>query len=145
MNHVSVSPTDGNGPTQGQRKTLTRVGIEPRIAVAFPSCKLLTKQIENARHGHLKKKQKRNDLPIWNEKKCSVAHVKRGALSSDQGDTVVGDAQVIKALKEGESYKFPGVLENAKQEDELVLCGTSKVNLQGYLLSGQVPCRIITI
>ena len=25
MNHVSVSPTDGNGPTQGQRKTLTRV------------------------------------------------------------------------------------------------------------------------
>ena len=31
MNHVSVSPTDGNGPTQGQRKTLTRVGIE------FPS------------------------------------------------------------------------------------------------------------
>ena len=29
MNHVSVSPTDGNGPTQGQRKTLTRVGFEP--------------------------------------------------------------------------------------------------------------------
>ena len=29
MNHVSASPTDGNGPTQGQRKTLTRVGIEP--------------------------------------------------------------------------------------------------------------------
>ena len=29
MNHVSVSPTDGNGPTQGQRKTLTRVGTEP--------------------------------------------------------------------------------------------------------------------
>ena len=28
MNHVSVSPTDGNGPTQGQRKTLTRVGID---------------------------------------------------------------------------------------------------------------------
>ena len=29
MNHVSVSPTDGNGPTQGQRKTPTRVGTEP--------------------------------------------------------------------------------------------------------------------
>ena len=29
MNHMNVSPTDGNGPTQGQRKTLTRVGIEP--------------------------------------------------------------------------------------------------------------------
>ena len=29
IDHVSVSPTDGIGPTQGQRKTLTRVGIEP--------------------------------------------------------------------------------------------------------------------
>ena len=29
MNHVNVNPTDGNGPTQWQRKTLTRVGIEP--------------------------------------------------------------------------------------------------------------------
>ena len=29
MNHVSVSPTNGNGPTKGQRKTLTRVGIAP--------------------------------------------------------------------------------------------------------------------
>ena len=27
--HISVSPANGNGPTQGQRKTLTRVGIEP--------------------------------------------------------------------------------------------------------------------
>ena len=27
--HVSVSPTNGNGPTQGQRKTLTRLGFEP--------------------------------------------------------------------------------------------------------------------
>ena len=29
MYHVSVSPTDGNGPTQGQRKTPTRLGFEP--------------------------------------------------------------------------------------------------------------------
>ena len=29
VNHVSFSPTSGNGPTKGQRKTLTRVGIEP--------------------------------------------------------------------------------------------------------------------
>ena len=26
---MNVSPTDGTGPTQGQRKTLIRVGIEP--------------------------------------------------------------------------------------------------------------------
>ena len=29
IDHVNVSPTDAIGPTQGQRKTLTRVGIEP--------------------------------------------------------------------------------------------------------------------
>ena len=29
IKHVSVSPSNENGPTQGQRKTLTRVGIEP--------------------------------------------------------------------------------------------------------------------
>ena len=29
MNHVIVSPTNEDGPTQGQRKTRTRVGIEP--------------------------------------------------------------------------------------------------------------------
>ena len=29
MNHVSVSPTYENGPTQEQRKTQSRVGIEP--------------------------------------------------------------------------------------------------------------------
>ena len=63
---------------------------------------------------------------VWNEKKCPVAHVKGSSLSSDQGDTL-GDIHVIKALKEGESYKFVGVLENAKQEDELVLYGASKV------------------
>ena len=28
VNHVSVSPTNGNRPTQTQRKTLTRVGID---------------------------------------------------------------------------------------------------------------------
>ena len=33
MNHVSVSPTDGTGPTQGQRKTLTRVGVEALLGV----------------------------------------------------------------------------------------------------------------
>ena len=41
IDHVSVSPTDGIRPTQGQRKTLTRVGIEPTtlglIAAAPPT------------------------------------------------------------------------------------------------------------
>ena len=37
VNHVSVSPTNRNEPTQGQRKTLTRVGIEPTtLSGPFP-------------------------------------------------------------------------------------------------------------
>ena len=50
MNHVSVSATDGNGPTQGQRKTMTRVGIEPTsFGVRSPllfrlSCKVRREQ-----------------------------------------------------------------------------------------------------
>ena len=28
INHLGFSPTSGNGPTQGQRRTLTRVGNE---------------------------------------------------------------------------------------------------------------------
>ena len=30
VNHLSVTPTNGIGPTKGQRKTLTRLGIEPK-------------------------------------------------------------------------------------------------------------------
>ena len=35
MNHLSVSPTDGNGPTQGQRKTLTKVGVGQTLVRVF--------------------------------------------------------------------------------------------------------------
>ena len=38
--HVRVSPTDGNGPTQGERKTLTRVGIPSGLITAAPPTEL---------------------------------------------------------------------------------------------------------
>ena len=38
LNYMSVSPSNGNGPTQGQRKTLTRVGIEPMTFGLDHSC-----------------------------------------------------------------------------------------------------------
>ena len=38
MNHVSVGPTGGNGPTQGQRKTLTRArSAELAIIISYPT------------------------------------------------------------------------------------------------------------
>ena len=43
--HVSVSPTDGNGPTQGQRKTLTRVGFEP-------NCRANAHMVYGLKHQH---------------------------------------------------------------------------------------------
>ena len=76
------------------------------------------------------KRARENVGLVWNQKRCSVAHVKCRLLSIAQGDTVIGEVQIIKAPKEGEIYKFLGVLENLKQEDELVLCGTSKVYLK---------------
>ena len=37
VNHVSVSPTTGNGPTQGHRKTLTRMGIPTTCSRLIPT------------------------------------------------------------------------------------------------------------
>ena len=70
---------------------------------------------------------------IWldfNEKKCAIVHVKRGVLDSCPNSTHVRESQIIESLKEGENYKLLGVLENSKQEDTLVLWGTSKLFLQ---------------
>ena len=62
----------------------------------------------------------------FNEKMCAIAHVKRGVLDSRPNSTHVGESQIIGSLKEGENFKFSGVLENSKQEDTLVLWGASK-------------------
>ena len=51
MNHVSVCPTNENGPTQGQRKTLTRVGIEPTTVVVVV---VVTHPVSNDKSKHLK-------------------------------------------------------------------------------------------
>ena len=66
----------------------------------------------------------------FNEKKCAIAQVKRGVLDSRPNSTRFGESQIIKRLKEGENYKFLGVLENSTQEDTLVLWGASKRFLQ---------------
>ena len=43
VNHVSVSLTNRNGLTQGQRKTLTRVGIEPTKVFRLIICQKMLK------------------------------------------------------------------------------------------------------
>ena len=44
LSHLSISPRKGNGPTQGQRKTvaLTRVGFEPAaMVIKIQRCRFL--------------------------------------------------------------------------------------------------------
>ena len=52
----------------------------------------------------------------WNEKKREVVHVKRGQLE-DSGGISTGAPELIKSLNESSQYRFLGVLENKKQED----------------------------
>ena len=52
----------------------------------------------------------------WNEKKREVVHVKRGQLEDSAGIST-GAPELIKSLNESSQYRFLGVLENKKQED----------------------------
>ena len=70
------------------------------------------------------------DIGLDFNEKCAIALVKRGVLDSRPNSTYVGESQIIESLKEGENCKFLGLLENSKQEDILVLWGSSKLFLQ---------------
>ncbi|XP_044167314.1 uncharacterized protein LOC122951350 [Acropora millepora] len=63
---------------------------------------------------------------ISNEKKCSIAHIKKGVLDSINHN----DRQSITNLKDGQNYRFLGILENTQQEDSKVLETTSETYQQ---------------
>ena len=65
----------------------------------------------------------------WNERKCAVVHVKRGCLQ-ESSDMRCGEQELVKSLKEDSQYKFLGVLENIRQEDNLALENAARVYLQ---------------
>ena len=65
----------------------------------------------------------------WNERKCAVVHVKRGCLQ-ESSDMRCGEQELVKCLKEDPQYKFLGVLENIRQEDNLTLDNAARVYLQ---------------
>ena len=66
----------------------------------------------------------------WNSKKCSVLHVKRGVQQEDNDSIKLDKSFVIQSLKQESHYKFLGVLENIKQEDQLALECASKEYLK---------------
>ena len=63
---------------------------------------------------------------VWNEKKCTVMHINKGVLDG----TTYDDTQRIDNLKDGDNYKFLGILENTKQEDNMVLEAASNTYQQ---------------
>ena len=65
----------------------------------------------------------------WNERKCAVVHVKRGQLEDSTGMTT-GAPELIKSLNKSSQYRFLGVLENKKQEDNMVLENVEKEYLK---------------
>ena len=66
----------------------------------------------------------------WNQKKCSVAHVKRGAQVLDESGMRMDETTTIKALGEGKHYKFLGVLKNVPQDERLALACVAKEYLR---------------
>ena len=70
------------------------------------------------------------DIALEVNEKCAAAHVKGGVLDSRPNTTHVGESHIIASLKEGENYKFLGVIENSTQKDTLVLWDALKVFLQ---------------
>ena len=62
----------------------------------------------------------------WNQKKCSVVHVKRGAQVLDESGMRMDETTTITALGEGKHYKFLGVLENVRQDERLALACAAK-------------------
>ena len=66
----------------------------------------------------------------WNQKKCSVVQVKRGAQVLDESGMRMDETTNITALGEGKHYKFLGVLENVRQDERLALACAAKEYLR---------------
>ena len=72
-------------------------------------------------------------------KKCAVVHVKRGCVKQTENMEIDG-LKSIKSLGEESTYKFLGVLENSKQEDnELGLENASKEYLRRLAIIWSSP------
>ena len=66
----------------------------------------------------------------WNQKKCSVVHVKREAQVLDESGMRMDETITITALGKGKHYKFLGVLENIREDEQLALTCAAKEYLR---------------
>jgi len=59
---------------------------------------------------------------IWNPKKCTVAHFKRGVRVAESTGLLMSDGNLkIPTLEDGQQYKFLGVLESLRKVERIVL------------------------
>ena len=66
----------------------------------------------------------------WNQTKCSIAHVKKGGQVTNERGAIIDERSAIECLKDGELYKFLGVLEDVKQEEKQSLQCAAKIYLR---------------
>ena len=72
----------------------------------------------------------------WNLKRCAVTHARRGVLSANSADVKVDANAKIPSLEEGQQFKFLGVLECLRQEENLALrCAVKEYSRRMSLVS----------
>ena len=80
--------------------------------------------------------QKMSDAGLlWNAKKCKVIHLRKGVLSTEDGDITLRSGKVINCLENAEHYKFLGVPE-AEQHDiaSLLKTMTKKIKQRTHVV-----------
>ena len=75
----------------------------------------------------------------WNPTKCSIAHVKKGGQVTNERGAIIDERSAIECLKDGELYKFLGVLEGAQQEEKQSLQCAAKIYLRRMSLIWTSP------
>ena len=75
----------------------------------------------------------------WNQKRCSVVHVKKGAQVLDESGVRMEERTTTKALREGKHYKFLGVLENVRHNERLALACAAKEYLRRIFIIWSSP------
>ena len=82
----------------------------------------------------------KNDGLQWNPKRCAVTLTRRGILFANSADVKVDGNAKIPNLEEGQEFKFLGVLDCLRQEENS--CGALLKSIPvGCPLSCRVPSR----
>ena len=78
----------------------------------------------------------KNDGLQWNSKICAVTHTRRGVLFANSADVKVDGNAKIPNLEEGQVFKFLGVLDCLRQEEDLALwCAAKEYSRRMSLIS----------